>query len=195
MKTCAVILCGGRSSRMKIDKATLKRGQDTFLCYLEKQLLGLDEHIVSINDASLPIESPYRAVTDIHPGLGPLSGIESALLSCTSPVALCVSVDMPLFSFAIADALIGAWETSMKALVPVTEDGRIQPTCALYSRDCVHQLSSCLDEGMLRMRDVLSVIGASYISSKVLGFNDDVFTNVNTPEELEILYSRYPDLK
>lgn len=100
----AIVLAGGRSSRMGQDKALLtttdtKQGQQTWLaaCVEKIQELGISDIVIS--------RSPDRAVHDVPAGiyiadsnpqtfLGPVAGIASCLPYCQHQAVVVVPVDM-----------------------------------------------------------------------------------------------------
>ena len=102
MQQCAIILCGGKSSRMGRDKATLPFGPELMLQRVIR-LLGEvvdQDHIVAVAapDQPLPPLPGVTVVRDRCQGRGPLEGI-SAGLDLISPEIAAVyvtSCDVPL---------------------------------------------------------------------------------------------------
>jgi molybdopterin-guanine dinucleotide biosynthesis protein A len=88
-------------------------------------------------------------VADLHPGRGPLSGIEAGLLDAagTSEAALFIPVDTPLLTPALLLQLLDrAWLTGALVTMPRSL-GCEQPLCAVYHRDLLPAVSQALDAG------------------------------------------------
>ena len=139
---CAVILAGGKSSRMGRDKASLTLGNETFLQRIAAELdaCGFQEKYVSLGSGSrygmheeendtgtgekteIHIPGGWTAVRDRYRDCGPLGGIHAALSECRAEWALFVSCDTPLYRRELAELLIskvpGLSEVSGKEMVP-----------------------------------------------------------------------------
>ena len=123
---CAVILAGGRSSRMGRDKASLMLGHETFLERIAAELdaCGFEEKYVSLGSGSrygmneegnaagsagkskIRIPGGWSAIRDRFPDCGPLGGIHAALSACRAEWALFVSCDTPLYRKGLAELLM-----------------------------------------------------------------------------------------
>lgn len=89
----AVILAGGRSRRMGVDKARLRLGRRTLLGHARALAaeLGL----------------PWRVVDrDLRPNAGPLGGMETALQSTQAARVLFLSCDMPFLRAALVEQIL-----------------------------------------------------------------------------------------
>ena len=79
----AVILCGGKSTRMAQDKAGLLIGKKTFLQQIEKNLKDADEILLSVKDRRDYPEIGARHIEDREADKGPLMGLCSVLEECS----------------------------------------------------------------------------------------------------------------
>ena len=165
---CAVILAGGKSSRMGRDKASLTLGHETFLQRIAAELdaCGFQEKYVSLGTGEkteIHIPVGWTAVRDRYRDCGPLGGIHAALSACRAEWALFVSCDTPLYRRELAELLIskipglseipGTSEVSGTQLViPVTPDGRWHMTCALWRRTLLPEVEAQLISGDHRLR-------------------------------------------
>ncbi len=88
----AIILAGGKSSRMGQDKALLTLGGDTQLTRTVAlaKAAGCDQILISRNQAGF--------IHDIYPDCGPLSGIQAALLHVHASSCLVLTIDTPLLN-------------------------------------------------------------------------------------------------
>lgn len=95
----AIILAGGYSSRMGSDKAQLL-WQGIPLWQHQQQLLQ------SVGCEDILLSHPQLGIADLHPGLGPLSGLQTLLPRCRHTTVLIIPVDMPLLNSATLHTLL-----------------------------------------------------------------------------------------
>ena len=143
---CAVILAGGKSSRMGRDKASLTLGHKTFLQRIAAELdaCGFQEKYVSLGSGSrygmheeenstgtgekteIHIPGGWTVLRDRYRDCGPLGGIHAALSACRAEWALFVSCDTPLYRRELAELLIskvpGLSEVSGTSEIPGTSE-------------------------------------------------------------------------
>lgn len=193
------VLAGGRSTRMGRDKALLIwQGQPLIARAVGLlRCAGLDPYIA----ASRPDLATFAPVIDdLHPGCGPLSGIEAALAQCGEDAALFVPVDVPILPAQFLRqmieraALTGAAATIPKLL------GRPQPLCAIYQRELLPIIRHALNAGDYK------VMGAVMQAKTVDLFSMEAveaarieqsappvhrwFQNLNRPEDLACLTAK-----
>ena len=167
---CAVILAGGKSSRMGRDKASLMLGNETFLQRIAAVLdaCGFREKYVSLGSGTaekteINIPGRWTVIRDRFRDCGPLGGIHAALSLCRAEWALFVSCDTPLYRREFADLLISkipgtdtepGHSVGTQLLVPVTPDGRWHMTCALWRKSLLPEVEAQLKSGNHRLRGV-----------------------------------------
>jgi molybdenum cofactor guanylyltransferase len=147
MQFSAVILAGGRSSRMQQDKAFLPCRGTTLLARqtgLVRELAPAEIFISGRADADygafgLPV------LLDRFPDLGPLAGVERALGEAHSPLLLVLAVDLPDMT---ADFLrrLAARCRAGRGVVPRTAQG-LEPLAAFYSTALHATAAALLAEG------------------------------------------------
>jgi molybdopterin-guanine dinucleotide biosynthesis protein A len=133
------VLAGGRSSRMGRDKAFLRlAGKPLIEHAVTKLRRACDEVSILGNDPGLEDYAPI--VPDIHPGCGPMGGMEAALLHPHSwhEWNLFLPVDVPFLptAYLLAWAQHGLRSAEKKGAIVwiFTVDGVPQPTVALIHR-------------------------------------------------------------
>ena len=172
---CAVILAGGKSSRMGRDKAALMLGDETFLQRIAAELdaCGFQEKYVSLGTGTaekteIRIPGGWTVIRDRYRDCGPLGGIHAALSACRAEWALFVSCDTPLYRRELAELLISKipgteteteqedqeYSAGTRLLVPVTPDGRWHMTCALWRKSLLPEVEAQLKSGNHRLRGV-----------------------------------------
>lgn len=120
--TAGFVLAGGRSSRMGRDKALLPFAGQPLIA---RALGTLREAGVSasISGARALLESLAPVVTDFARGLGPLSGICSALDSTAARWAVFVPVDLPLLPASLLAYLLQHAQTTRQAITLASVSG------------------------------------------------------------------------
>ena len=99
---CAVLLAGGRSSRMGSDKALLPWGEGTLLAHMHARLVeaGAAQVVVSGDRPDL------GGVPDAQPDTGPMGALAQLAPQLHDGVWLVAPVDMPLLPVALVHALL-----------------------------------------------------------------------------------------
>lgn len=143
------VLAGGRSSRMGRDKSLIElAGKPLVLrAVLKLRRLCAD---VAIAGGGPELDAFAPVVKDIHPGCGPLGGIEAALAHSTHDWNLFLPVDMPLMPSAVLEQFFVREALRNRAsLVAIAHsvDGRDQPLCAMYHKALLPFVREALEEG------------------------------------------------
>src|ERR1700761_7300390 len=81
VNTAGFVLVGGRSSRMGRDKALLPSGSGTLVKEIADSVAAVSGNVALIGRPESYRSLGYDCLEDICPGLGPLSGIHTALHS------------------------------------------------------------------------------------------------------------------
>jgi molybdopterin-guanine dinucleotide biosynthesis protein A len=186
----AVILVGGKSSRMKRNKAFLPFGDSTFLEHLLGELEDFPEILISAAAGETHLYDSFNrpVLEDIYPGRGPIGGLYTALVNCRSSRLLVLGCDKPLFKgnlgkFLAEQSCSGDYE----ALVPRTRDGRLQPLCAIYTVSCVKVFYSQILAGNNRLTNALRHLRTGYVPLADTPFPDLLLSNINTSGEYRAL--------
>ena len=121
-----------------------------------------------------------ETVDDLHPGQGPLAGIETALSLNRAVDNLIVACDMPNISTVFLRRLLAAAEqTTADCLLPVSPDGQLEPLCAVYRPSCLPAIRSALDSGTRKIRDVLKTLQVVHFAIE----DREEMVNLNSPED------------
>jgi molybdenum cofactor guanylyltransferase len=189
MKAGAIILSGGKSSRMGTNKALLKIHEKTNIERIKDELKHVfDDIILVTNDPETYQFLNIKTVSDRFPGSGPLAGIHAGLEASDYEENFVVACDMPFVSAELAANLVKALK-HYDAVVPVVE-GRQHPLFAAYQKRAAHEARSCIEESTFRMKHLLDRLDVRYLTESELklyyeGSLDRVFFNMNRPEEYQ----------
>jgi molybdopterin-guanine dinucleotide biosynthesis protein A len=187
MKIEGFILAGGASSRMGEDKSRLSLGGRTFVESAARRLRAVTTRVSVVSSRDGAESHGLPLVRDLRAGLGALGGLHAALASCRSEWAAVVACDLPFVTGELLARLSSMCADDLDAVVPVQEDGRLQPLCALYrARVCLEQVEEMIRACELRPRLLLSRVRARRVAFGELSDLEGsrrFFLNVNTPED------------
>ncbi|MEQ1829124.1 MAG: molybdenum cofactor guanylyltransferase [Pirellula sp.] len=157
MKKGAIVLCGGKSSRMGRDKATLPFGPELMLQRVVRILSQVVDPgavvIVAAPNQTLPDLPANAMVTrDERPGRGPLEGLAAGLRLIKSDVdaIYATSCDVPLIQPAFVSRMFERLDDSE---IAVPFDGKFHhPLAAVYRPRVLSVVLRLLESDRLRPR-------------------------------------------
>ena len=182
----AVILCGGKSTRMAQDKAGLLIGKKTFLQQIEKNLKDADEILLSVKDRRDYPEIGARHIEDQEADKGPLMGLCSVLEECSYDKVWVMSCDMPLVNWVTAQELEHYLTDGVDAVIPVDRTGKKYVLCAWYRKSILEILKEQLESGDLKVKHLLGRLRVCYVAVEGLSDGSHKFQNINTREEYQV---------
>ncbi len=199
------IQAGGRSSRMKRDKAWLEiDGVPMIERVIAAARLAVGRLGIIVNAANPQIERyeklagscEAKLIFDLHDHFGPLGGIHTALAHCVAnESALILACDLPFITTEFLSFLCDAHQTPIPhsplptppdVTVPLDQSNRLQPLAAIY-----HQSLEAVVKQMLAANELKVDLLYSRAPTRQVGFAEFArlrdaerfFVNVNTPEE------------
>ena len=117
-------------------------------------------------------------MADLHPGYGPLAGLEAALASERGELNLVVGCDMPGISAADLSRLLTVAQQSRASCTIISDaSGRKHPLCAVYRREALPAVRAAIADRRLRLLDLVEELRAGEVRI------DSTLTNLNTPEQ------------
>lgn len=183
MKTGAVILSGGKSSRMGKDKAFLELCGDSFLKRLQAKFSGFEELLLSVGDTEKYKDCGMTLVSDIYKDCGPIGGLHAALNFCRSDALLAVACDMPLFDYAVVEYLLSKDIENYDAIVAVLSNGRAQPLCSIYKKSAAAIFEAQILKGEYRMMNALKLFNICQAPISEADIPDQTLLNINNGED------------
>jgi molybdopterin-guanine dinucleotide biosynthesis protein A len=186
----AVLLVGGRSSRMGSPKAALLFDGEPLLVHLVRRLSAVFPEVVVVRapgqELPLPSDTSAKVVEDAVTDQGPVAGICAGLAAVRRSLAFVVTCDVPFL-----DPRLGAWMVSLAdgfdVVVPVWE-GRLNPLQAVYRTRVQPLLEEQLAQGRRRPVDLYDRVPVRKVSEAEIRERDPEgrsFLNMNTPDEYE----------
>ncbi len=191
-KIYALILAGGKSSRMGEDKALISYNGKTLLEHAVSywsQFDFIEKIIVSEGYAGhFPsIEREVVTVSDIYEGKGPMSGILSAFVKTDADILYVSAVDMPNLD----EGLVLPIPLDADAAVYMN-DGRPEPLYGVYKRSVADTAKKLLKSDNCKMRLLLENVKTAYFT--LPNSHSRFFLNINTREDLYDLYAGNPPM-
>jgi molybdopterin-guanine dinucleotide biosynthesis protein A len=181
----ALVLAGGRSSRMGSPKALIE--VEGIALWLRQaallQSLRPAELMISAGNDWYPGEGPWKLIRDRSPGRGPLGGIDAALAAMATDLLLVLAVDMPAMSAPYLGRLLD--KAGPTGVVPV-DGGLYQGLAAVYSRSsaALVEESLCGDDFSLQRLVAAAVAQGLMRAIPIAKTDRALFRNVNLPDDL-----------
>ena len=176
----AVILTGGKSSRMGFDKSIHFRDR---LYSILKDKFG--EPVFSLNETQ-SMDQYYKDKNFVIDELllGPISGIYTVMKKLRKSLFV-VACDMPLISKKAIDILLKKREKDATLFV---DENFYQPLFSIYEFSLLDKLKYHIDNGN---RSLIKFLKGENVSLQEFK-NSDIFLNVNTLEEFS-KYKKYEE--
>jgi molybdopterin-guanine dinucleotide biosynthesis protein A len=185
----AVILAGGKSSRMGFDKQFLQFRNRSLLRFHGRTLSELfDQIIVVTNSPQLYQGTNFTLVSDEVRDKGPLAGLHVGLKAARSHYVYLLACDMPYLNLDYVRFMQQRLQAA-RADICVTQQGDyLEPFNAFYSRQLVPDIETYLSRGRQSLFRFIRSHDTLYISEQeARGFSPDwgMFLNLNTRQEFE----------
>ena len=121
-----------------------------------------------------------EVVSDRFADCGPLGGIEAALADSKADWTLITACDLPCIHGALLEKLFQQAEDSkVEWVLPVGEEGRDEPLCAVYGRKALEAARVALEQRRYKVTSAFAHLTTLRLRLEDTG----VLTNTNTPEE------------
>ncbi len=186
----AVVLAGGRGSRMGRSKADLPFHGKTLLERIVAELAAaFDDIVVVAHPRGLhpDLQLPHaRIIKDDREYEGPLPALARGLGAIRGDAAFACSCDMALVDSRVARALCAMLE-EYDAVVPQVA-GILQPLHAVYRKRCAAAIDAMVARGKSRLREIVDSVPARRVEEEALRKLDPELTslfNVNTPGDYQ----------
>ncbi|MCQ6274537.1 molybdenum cofactor guanylyltransferase [Bacillus sp. V3B] len=197
MNTTAVILAGGKSSRMGTNKALLTiEGKTVIEGMVEKIEPIVDDMIIVTNTFEEYEFLQLPMIEDKWKGMGPLAGIEAGLSASKTDRNLIIACDMPFISTELGTYLLSCLEDYQAAVPEVS--GQLHPLFASYRKEVHGAVTQSLEQNQLRIRHLLHSIHVKIVKEELLQSlglpNEEIyFFNMNDRDEYQKAFNMSKD--
>lgn len=181
----AVILAGGKNSRIQREKSLIKIKGNHIIDKQVKLLENIFENIIIVtNKEAIKRKFPnLTIVEDEFLNCGPLGGIHAAMKNSKTEAIFVFACDMPCLEPSIILRQIATYRsTSTDILVPQHKDG-IEPLHAIYSKTNLPYLEESIGAGRYSVRSFYNKVNVKYIDFE--GKYIKYFFNINTHTDLK----------
>ncbi|MDR2795214.1 MAG: molybdenum cofactor guanylyltransferase [Spirochaetaceae bacterium] len=181
----ALILAGGKGSRIGYDKKRLTLNGGSVMAELVTKLRHIfDEIIVSSNN-----EFEHENVTVLSDGIGagPLAGIYQGLRRCNSEYLYVIACDMPFVSPAYIAFIKNKIEGGSYDACVARNGAFLEPFNALWGKSCIEPVRAALENGVYKILPVLKSLRLRVVGEdEVKRFSEqrDLFFNINYAADL-----------
>jgi molybdopterin-guanine dinucleotide biosynthesis protein A len=185
MRHSAVLLAGGKSSRMGRDKAFLEiEGQPLWRRQIET-LRTLSPEQLMISGPPQEAWREFEIVADVIAGAGPLAGVATALRKCPSPRLVVLAVDLPAMRADFLRSLLARCSDD-QGVVPRSSRG-FEPLAAVYPASCVALAATSLLSRDFSMESfVQGALRKKLVREHTISPPEEhLFANLNTPADYE----------
>ncbi|MHC1579936.1 MAG: molybdenum cofactor guanylyltransferase [Candidatus Alkanophagales archaeon] len=196
-RRAAVILAGGRGTRLRREKCLLELGGKPLIRWVADAVHRIvDELVVAVrNEAQADAVARVcdaKIAIDSFKGFGPLAGILAGLSATSAEYSVVLGCDMPLVRTEVVEFLFEvAEESKADAVVPKWDNGYMEPLHAVYKTDAMARatLRSILG-GEKSIRAPLRSLNVKFVPVRRLREMDEnleTLTNINSPADLKRL--------
>lgn len=180
----AIILAGGKNTRMNTDKGLVNFGGKMLVEQVIGALRKITPAILIITSNPAYRQFGYPCLEDEIKEKGPLGGIFTGLSYSSTQKNLVVGCDMP---FLTENVLQGLINQSREEDVLFSEHlGKAEPLCSIYDRNCIPHFRLMLEQSRLKITDATAGLKTRVINFDTEDwFRGNEFANINSPEELK----------
>lgn len=178
-----LVLAGGRSSRMRADKAALNyHGRSQLEWALELLAPRVERAFVSVRPDQVddPVRARFAQILDRQQDLGPIAGILAAQAEYPQAAWLVLACDLPFLTAETLSHLVASRRPERSAVAyRSSHDGLPEPLCAIYEPGSRDALAAYVAGGRQCPRKFLLQSDAVLLEP----IDPHALDNVNTPDE------------
>ncbi len=185
MTYTAIILAGGKSSRMGSDKGLLLLKGRPMIDYLLTIFAVLKIKVIIVANNSGYERFNVPVFKDVIEGKGPLVGIYTGLLKVKTEKNIIVSCDVPCVSKEMIETLID--NSGDEKITVVAYKDKIHPLIGIYSKSIAEKILEKIESEQLKVRLLIDEVDSKVIQLEdyqLVGIENQLM-NVNTKEDLK----------
>jgi len=185
MEVTGIILAGGKSSRMGVDKGLVELCGKPLISYALDALAPLCSSMLisSFSDAYKQFGAPV--ISDEVPSIGPMGGIYSALRQSKTKHNLVLSCDLPFASTDLFRFLLDQ-SSGFQVAVPWQGNHHYEPLCAFYDLSVLDTMTSFIRKENFKLPDLFEEIDVNrlIINESLDFYHPNLFFNINSKHDL-----------
>ncbi len=180
MEISAIILAGGKSSRMGQDKGLMIYNGKPLIQYAIDILKPLTNDLIIVSNKADYQAFGYKTIDDIYLEKGPLVGIYSGLQQINNDWCFVLSCDAPNLTSDILLSLTNNINTS--EVIVAEHKTQIHPLIGLYNKSCLSKLKMEIELDQLGL--IKAIKKCRYKTVDFSTFPEQIFKNINSPSDL-----------
>jgi len=189
MDIAGIILAGGLGTRMgHVKKAFLTINGQTILDRLIRVYCPLFAAIlIAARDKKDYQTYDYPVAEDRFEARSSLTGIHAGLSSMRAAHGFMAACDGPFLQPGLVRALLDQADPGYDVIIPLKEDGYVEPLCAIYSKRCIPHIEAQLRQENFRIIGFFDQVRVKKVPVDQLQSGDPhhvSFFNVNSPDDL-----------
>lgn len=188
MEICALVLAGGKSTRMNgNNKAFLKYKDKTFIENILEVLKEFNKIYISVDDKEKYKDLNYELIEDEYKEIGPIGGIYSALKVIKEEYVFITACDMPKISKKLINILKSNLTKDYQYIIFSDENERLYPLGGIYSKECLPFIEEMIYSKNYKLTDLVKKLNGKIISLNDTDIDKEDLDNINNIKEYSIL--------
>ncbi|MDD3876638.1 MAG: molybdenum cofactor guanylyltransferase [Bacteroidales bacterium] len=187
-KATAIILAGGKSSRMEgAEKSLLNFNGKPLIQHIVEQLdMCFDQVIIGSNEPDKFKFLNKEVIPDIEKNKGPLMGIMSCLKSSKNECNFITACDIPEMNINLINRMI-SMSSDVDIVMPVSENEKYEPLYAVYNKKVITFAEEILKNNGRKITNVLKYAKVEFVDFD----NETWYFNINRKSDfIEFIKSK-----
>lgn len=181
LKIGAIILAGGKSSRMGNDKGLSLLNEKPMVAHVITTIRQITDDVIIISNQEDYNSFGLPVYEDMIKESGPLAGIYTGLHHSKNDKNIVLSCDVPFVSVELLNFLIKNSE-GFDVTIPV-KNNKPHQVIGIYNKKCIAVFKKELENNQRKMKVALEKVKLNVVDAN--SFDEKEFINVNTPQELK----------
>lgn len=181
LKITAIILAGGKSTRMGQDKGLMLFDGKPMIEHIINTVNPIVNNIIIITNNKKYTQFGHPIYADIYTAKGPLAGIHAGLSNSTTSLNFVLSCDTPFINQALLNLLKNNYNNE-DVIIPKKENDT-HPLIGIYNKSCLDILKNELANNRLKLKLAIQKMDFKIIDANQ--FNTKLFNNINSKNDIE----------
>ncbi len=180
MKRTAIILAGGKSSRMKKDKGLMLLEGKPMIQYVIDLIKPLVNELIIISNQQEYTQFGFPVYEDLIKEKGPLAGIYTGLYYSKSATNIVLSCDTPYITSELISLLL---EKSKGYDITIPKkDNKTHQLIGIFSKNCMEKFKNCVENNQLKAKVAFDSLNMNIVDAN--RFDYKLFTNINRQSDI-----------
>ena len=177
----AIILSGGKSSRMGEDKGLMLLNGKPMIQHVINVVTPLVDEVIIISNQSTYKKFGLKVYEDLIKDKGPLAGIYTGLFYSSSEKNIVLSCDTPYINSALISFLL---DNSKGYDITIPEnDKTTHQLIGVFSKSCIENFKNCLEKNQLKAITAFESLNLNVVNAN--HFDKNIFTNINAKSDIK----------